>query len=52
MFPLKSHTLAPKEKKKSNNSKEHLIKMKPQKDVTENYSDIFTHRITHIKPAV
>lgn len=28
------------------------MKMTPQKDVTQNYSDIFTHRTTHIKPAV
>lgn len=33
-------------------TKELLMKMKPQKDVTQNYSDIFTHRTTHIKPEV
>lgn len=39
-------------KKNSNHSKELLMKMKPQKDVTQNYSDIFTNRTTHIKPEV
>lgn len=28
------------------------MKMKPQREVTQNYSDIFNHKTTHVKPEV